>query len=868
MRIKIVIIGVCSLFLKMESSKAQKNKMPSKERTLIQGVVPPGYSGDTIDLVTLPVERITYKEKGPSTRVVRVVKGNIRCELSIKEPLYIKGPLIYKGSKIGYHIEPGDSIAVSYKDNNPIFSGKGASKWELVYRLTNLKDSMESTNSFKSLSGKFQSLKSLDDYFSWNSYLNNTLVKSMELIDEYKSRLSVYTYNVIKERALYEIEEKRMVRFLFLIGNASGIDTLTKVAFNQLGLTNKDLCEIYDTTMNGMGAKWLQFESKIVGDPYYLYEMVKFDAFRQAGRFFKEAKSDTSILGKDWVDTYVVRYNLAKKKYKGEIREEVLAFFFHYVNGALNDIGFDPKIEEILKDYYKQPGFPMYKEAVREYEIEQRKKQFGRGAVDFHLTDVEGRPFVKSDLAGKIAVIDFWFTGCKGCIQMVPALSMIESLFRKDSNVVFLNVSVDQSKEKWIKSIHEMKYTTGIGKNVYTEGKGTEHNIIQNFGVDAYPKIYIMNPYGTLINCSKEDPRLDSGKQLIDLIKRQLALRHDGPYVWGQNNLVKIDGRRLVKEQINRGNTVTFQVQTDVIDNSFSVSLKPQNEEEPCEFGGSKRLLALSDIEGNFRQFRTLLQANGVIDENYNWTFGDGHLVFSGDMFDRGEQVTECLWLIYSLEEKARINGGYVHFILGNHEVMNLQGDSRYVHEKYRFSADQMGTTLQEMYGRNTELGRWLRSKNVVEKIGDLLFAHGGISPELNRLQISIKEINQLTRKCIDKNGNQLKDKASSVVMSQSVSPFWYRGYYNGKIVEECIDTTLSKFKVKHIVTGHTIVSDTISIHHHNKVINTDTKHAEGKSEALLVEDGKFYRVDMQGKRTLLNLNNQFWRKDEYVTLE
>ncbi len=50
-------------------------------------------------------------------------------------------------------------------------------------------------------------------------------------------------------------------------------------------------------------------------------------------------------------------------------------------------------------------------------------------------------------------------------------------------------------------------------------------------------------------------------------------------------------------------------------------------------------------------------------------------------MFDRGEQVTECLWRIYSLEKKAKSAGGYVHFIL-EITVMNLQGDHLYVQAK------------------------------------------------------------------------------------------------------------------------------------------------------------------------------------------
>ena len=57
-----------------------------------------------------------------------------------------------------------------------------------------------------------------------------------------------------------------------------------------------------------------------------------------------------------------------------------------------------------------------------------------------------------------------------------------------------------------------------------------------------------------------------------------------------------------------------------------------------------ERIAALSDIHGNFSGMTSLLQAHGVIDEKRQWTFGRGHLVVAGDVFDRGGRVTECFW--------------------------------------------------------------------------------------------------------------------------------------------------------------------------------------------------------------------------------
>jgi hypothetical protein len=119
----------------------------------------------------------------------------------------------------------------------------------------------------------------------------------------------------------------------------------------------------------------------------------------------------------------------------------------------------------------------------------------------------------------------------------------------------------------------------------------------------------------------------------------------------------------------------------------FSLKLKPSLYNEPSDFENPDKILAISDIEGNFLALIEILFSNKVIDKYLNWTFGDSHLVIAGDCFDRGEQVVECLWLIYALEDKARRKGGYVHFILGNHEIMNLNGDWRYIHPKYAQSS-------------------------------------------------------------------------------------------------------------------------------------------------------------------------------------
>ena len=340
------------------------------------------------------------------------------------------------------------------------------------------------------------------------------------------------------------------------------------------------------------------------------------------------------------------------------------------------------------------------------------------------------------------------------------------------------------------------------------------------------------------------------------------TVQEDGPYVLYKNDQVFVKyilndhGRKLVMADsmaMSLKKSLSLNVITDEPGKSFNVKLKKKLEEEKSEYKNVNKQIAISDIEGSFGQFRKLLQANKVIDANYNWTFGDGHLVLIGDFFDRGNQVTEVLWLIYSLEEKAKIAGGYVHFVLGNHEIMNMNGDVRYVHSKYKEIATLLGENYVDLYGNNSELGRWLRTKNIVEKVGDMLYVHGGISEDVNKMKNSLADINEMARPLYDDSSFNYKNKKLETIYG-SFGPFWYRGYYSGDKIATMgqIDSTIKKFGINHIATGHTVVGDTVSSWHGGKLFNTDVHHAKGHSEALLIDNGKFYRVNTMGEKFII----------------
>lgn len=338
--------------------------------------------------------------------------------------------------------------------------------------------------------------------------------------------------------------------------------------------------------------------------------------------------------------------------------------------------------------------------------------------------------------------------------------------------------------------------------------------------------------------------------------------QYDGPYIQYKNDKIFVNyildkgGTKIVKTEKNKlkeKNNLSLKVMTDIPGRSFQVALKNELQIEKDEFPEAKTLLVISDIEGNFAALRKLLFANNIINEDLQWIFDKGHLVLTGDFFDRGQMVTETLWFIYHLEEKAKAAGGYVHFILGNHEIMNLTGDLRYIDKKYIDIARLLNQPYISLYNEHSELGRWLRTKNIVEKIGKILFVHGGISANVNRMNISVPEINNLARPYYSDTTYNYNDQKTDTLFGD-LGPFWYRGYYekNNASIPVQIDSTLALFGIDRIITGHSIVADTISSWYKGKLLNTDVPHAAGKSEALLIENDNYYRVNAEGKKFLL----------------
>jgi hypothetical protein len=290
------------------------------------------------------------------------------------------------------------------------------------------------------------------------------------------------------------------------------------------------------------------------------------------------------------------------------------------------------------------------------------------------------------------------------------------------------------------------------------------------------------------------------------------------------------------------------------------VILRPP-ERPTVDVRGVDTLFVLGDTHGEYDALVEGLQAAGLIDGALRWIGGRSHVAFAGDLTDRGPDVLGLLWLVYRLEREAAEAGGAVHVVLGNHEIMVMLGDLRYVHPKELHIAALHDVSYQQMFDvRESILGRWLASKPGLIRVDRALIAHGGLGDRF--ADYGLVEFDDTLRAYVaEELFARWADTTWVVPMDSATfqrrddffwhpdSAFWHREYVQTDTAGPILDRVLARMDSDVLVVGHTPVV-TMATAYNGRVIAVHTP-AHGAELLLLVRtpDGyERYRVNATGR--------------------
>lgn len=263
----------------------------------------------------------------------------------------------------------------------------------------------------------------------------------------------------------------------------------------------------------------------------------------------------------------------------------------------------------------------------------------------------------------------------------------------------------------------------------------------------------------------------------------------------------------------------------------------------------STRIVAIGDVHGDLAATKRALSLAGLIDTQGNWSGGNATLVQTGDILDRGDDEPEILALFWRLQEQAPKAGGRVELLLGNHEIMNAQGDLRYVtpggfsdYAKTKIpsswpAVDEARSGLPAGYiGRKaaflpgSEIALRFAKQKIATVVGDTVFVHGGLS--LEHAKLGIDTINAQTQAWL------LGKEDLPDALKGAKGPIWNRDYSQNPDARDCerLSGVLKSLGVSRMVVGHTVQPDGIQSACNAKVWCIDVgmaSHYGGEAQVL-----------------------------------
>jgi cytochrome oxidase Cu insertion factor (SCO1/SenC/PrrC family) len=430
----------------------------------------------------------TIARKGKFIFKIPVMSGPFHINLytsSTREPLFFN---IAAAPKLHYFLlEPGDSIHINFNRDSLKFSGKDAALFQLQYQIEKQEKLIRLVGSDFNKAPK-----------RWLAIEDSILNEHLELLFDYKTQISPLSFTILKADIIGK--NRKWVYERIEIANFN-----PDLFWGKGALTLFEELEKRPDTYAVSG-------SALLAPVYVEYQYQKLLVEYKYDRHMISLPMDLDLS------------SIITTKYDGALRDKLLT---RWLKTMIKRSCAHP---EYFEDALSVMNTSFYKQIVEDW-----KKNYAKGepVLNFAFKDSLDNTVRLSDFRGKVIFMDMWFTECLSCVEVSRCLKAVEEEFKNDPKVVFISISIDRDKKKWLKSInsntpddihHAHHYINSTTKYLYTGGKGFNDEFIMKYNPNgSYPQLLLLDKQGKIFSADPPRPDFENGKEkLIAKIKEAL----------------------------------------------------------------------------------------------------------------------------------------------------------------------------------------------------------------------------------------------------------------------------------------------------------------------------------------------------------
>lgn len=367
-------------------------------------------------------------------------------------------------------IEPGDQIHLSF-DNNDFYStlmavGEGSDKWQFQFLLKKLFEVDKNWDvELSNFKGQSQTV-----FFNRVADVQN---QQLSLLEYKKSKFSSAFYGLQKA------------------------DIVGKFKLKELGFLNSN-----KISMTHLQVDWNAFSEE---------DKVKSIFMSQLLDNLIEHELSSRNTSKSFGVEYEVIKGLHTTYGKGIVEKTLAVKLLEYINSK----GIDEEFKLMAEDYTFFADNAQFKSVISSQIRKKGALEKGKMAPDFIVKNKKGKLTALSDYRGKNIVLGFYESDCYLCQEDLEAMEYVESFYnvlgKKDLWFVFVNLSSNKGYKEFLKEHKPL----GIHLNGFNDVF-----LKNNYNTQSLPNYLIIDKGGRIVSNTVDEPRLDNGRALIELLGR------------------------------------------------------------------------------------------------------------------------------------------------------------------------------------------------------------------------------------------------------------------------------------------------------------------------------------------------------------